>query len=108
MFNKIREFLSSGSSSIVLFKDKKCEISLNPLHVLQGAFVFSAVLFLAITASMLFFPPKKIQTARLINYNAITVKQLTAAVAVPAKAGFRYGGENPIQPVKWTVIIKRS
>ena len=76
IFQGIQRFLSS---TIVLFKDRKYEIFLKPILVVQGVFVFAAFLFVAFSATNIFFPKHKIQTANLIK--SVVTKQTTAAVA---------------------------
>src|SRR3989339_297228 len=75
---------------ITLFK-----LTFNPLHAMQGALVFAAFLFVAFSATNIFFPKHKIQTANLIK--SVVTKQTTAAVAGKTS-----------QNIQWTALIKKS
>jgi len=91
-----KQITEKTKTEITIFQNSKFPLSFKPFHAIQGVFVFAAFLFLAITISTIIFPPPKLETAKLINYQSITTKQLTAAIA---------GKTN--QPIQWTKLVKK-
>ncbi len=97
VYNAKKQIADKLNVQATIFKNTKYPLTFKPVLVAQGVFVFAATLFLAITITAIIFPGPQIQTVNLINSQAITTKQLTAAIA-----------GKPSQSIQWTALIKKT
>ncbi|MEK7080363.1 MAG: hypothetical protein AAB925_00830, partial [Patescibacteria group bacterium] len=100
ILENVRMFVQQKTQKLnretTLFPETRFPFTFKPALAIQGALVFAAFLFLAVTITTIIFPPSKLNLASLIKQQSIIVKQTTAIVA------------GQTTNVKWTAIIKKS